>query len=87
VLLQGMWLVGGRQKDADGLLKKIPAVAEGHPVLVPQEALAAAYSRQMNVSGGYPSTGFVGVLCTLTKPDELLSSLLTEIIEIQLDEV
>lgn len=64
MLLQGMWLVGGRQKDADGLLKKIPAVAKRHPVLVPQEALAAAYSRQMNVSGGYPSTGFVGVLCT-----------------------
>ncbi|KAK9918770.1 hypothetical protein WJX75_006764 [Coccomyxa subellipsoidea] len=72
-LMKGMWLVGGRQKDADGLLKKIPAVAEGHPVLIPQEALAAAYSRQMNVSGGYPSTGFVGLLGALhCTPEETI---------------
>lgn len=54
--------MGGRQKDADGLVKKVPAIAEAHPVLIPQEPLAVAYSRQMNVSNSYPSTGFVGAL-------------------------
>ena len=61
-LLQAVWLVGGRQKDADTLVKKVPALAKSHPVLIPQEPLAVAYSRQMNVTDGYPSTGFVGAL-------------------------
>lgn len=52
--------MGGKQKDADGLLKKVPAVAQAHPVLLPQEPLSLAYSRQMNVSDGTPSTGFAG---------------------------
>lgn len=52
--------MGGRQENADGLVKKVPAVEKAHPVLMPNEALAAAYNRQMNVTGGYPSTGFVG---------------------------
>ncbi|CAL8471675.1 g11217 [Coccomyxa elongata] len=65
-LMKAVWLVGGRQKDADGLVKKVPAIAQAHPVLIPQEPLAVAYSRQMNVTNGYPSTGFVGLLGALS---------------------
>ncbi|BDA47061.1 hypothetical protein COCOBI_09-5160 [Coccomyxa sp. Obi] len=64
-LMKAVWLVGGRQKDADGLAKKVPAIAEAHPVLIPQEPLAVAYSRQMNATDSYPSTGFVGLLGAL----------------------
>ena len=32
-------------------------------MLIPQETLAAAYSQEMGIRDGAPSTGFVGELC------------------------
>lgn len=52
--------MGGRQKDADELLWKVPGVAKAGAVLIPQEPFAAAYSQEMGMKDGAPSTGFVG---------------------------
>ena len=52
--------MGGRQKDADELLWKVPGVAAAGAVLIPQEPFAAAYSHEMGIKDGAPSTGFVG---------------------------
>ncbi|CAL5224360.1 g7034 [Coccomyxa viridis] len=60
-LLKALWLVGGRQKDADELLWKVPGVVNAGAVLVPQEPFAAAYSQEMGIKDGAPSTGFVGI--------------------------
>ena len=57
---QALWLVGGRQKDADELLWKVPGLAEAGTVLIPQEPFAMAYSQEMGMQDGAPSTGFVG---------------------------
>ena len=54
--------MGGRQKDADELLWKVPGVEKAGAVLVPQEPFAAAYSQEMGIKDGAPSTGFVGEL-------------------------
>lgn len=60
MLLQALWLVGGRQKDADELLWRVPGVQNAGAVLVPQEPFAASYSQEMGIKDGAPSTGFVG---------------------------
>ena len=52
--------MGGRQKDADELLWKVLGVQRAGPVLIPQEPFAAAYSQEMGIKDGAPSTGFVG---------------------------
>ena len=62
-LLQALWLVGGRQHDADELFWKVLGLQRAGPVLIPQETLAAAYSQEMGIRDGAPSTGFVGELC------------------------
>ena len=61
--MQALWLVGGRQHDADELFWKVLGLQRAGPVLIPQETLAAAYSREMGIRDGAPSTGFVGELC------------------------
>ena len=58
--------MGGRQKDADELLWKVPGVVNAGAVLVPQEPFAAAYSQEMGIKDGAPSTGFVGEFITLS---------------------
>ena len=57
---QAVWLVGGERADAEELVAQVPAALGAHPVLIPQEPFAAAYSALMNVSDGSPSTGFAG---------------------------
>ena len=57
---QGVWLVGGEQADADELVGQVPAAAAARPILIPQEPFARAYSAEMNVTDGSPSTGFAG---------------------------
>ncbi len=52
--------MGGRQADADELLWKVPGVENAGAVLIPQEPFAAAYSQEMGIKDGAPSTGFVG---------------------------
>lgn len=61
VRAQAVWLVGGEPEDAEELVAQVPAALGAHPVLIPQEPFAAAYSAAMNVSDGSPSTGFAGV--------------------------
>lgn len=69
-MTQGVWLVGGTQKDAESLAKRLPELRAAHPVLIPQEPLMAEYNLEMNISDGSPSTGFAGddgmtlALCT-----------------------
>ena len=58
--------MGGRQHDADELFWKVLGLQRAGPVLIPQETLAAAYSQEMGIRDGAPSTGFVGELCTGT---------------------
>ena len=55
--------MGGRQHDADELFWKVLGLQRAGPVLIPQETLAAAYSQEMGIRDGAPSTGFVGELC------------------------
>ena len=52
--------MGGERADAEELVAQVPAALGAHPVLIPQEPFAAAYSALMNVSDGSPSTGFAG---------------------------
>lgn len=69
---QAVWLIGGEQSDADELVARVPAAAGAHPVLIPQEPFAAAYSAEMNVSDGSPSTGFAGArLFRLLPPEDI----------------
>ena len=68
VVSQALWLVGGKQQDADELLWKVPGAQKAGPVLIPQEPFAAAYSREMGVKDGAPSTGFVGAQTCKTPP-------------------
>jgi len=84
-LLQGLWLVGGEQKDANALLEKAPAVRAAHPVLIPQDPFATAYSREMNVSEGAPSTGFVGV-CEAPQTQLLAANTRSETIQTKFED-
>ncbi|CAK0785519.1 hypothetical protein CVIRNUC_008729 [Coccomyxa viridis] len=71
-LLQALWLVGGRQHDADELFWKVLGLQRAGPVLIPQETLAAAYSQEMGIRDGAPSTGFVGIRGVLhCTPDDM----------------
>ena len=38
----------------------MPGVEDAGAVLIPQEPFAAAYSQEMGIKDGAPSTGFVG---------------------------
>ena len=65
-LLQGVWLVGGKQEHADKLLQQHPVLEEHNPVLMPEAAMNKAFAADLLDSpNSYPSTGFVGLQAAL----------------------
>ena len=67
--------MGGEAADAESLVSQVPAALGAHPVLIPQEPFAAAYSAAMNVSSGSPSTGFAGAQCCSSRADQRVHNL------------
>ena len=60
IVMQGVWLVGGREAEAMHVAAKYPELGEHELVLLDTEPISTNYQREFKEPKGFPSTGFIG---------------------------